>query len=123
MSCEGINNLFVSVQSSVSKEYRLVLGGCFLVFYFADIVVCFLAVSFVIKVRSAQLAKSTILISTLVPLGSFKVCSDAKERGVRKATERYRTYSCLVKLQLWFLSLRWKTCLWAELQPSCLSFQ
>ena len=28
--------------------------------------------------------------------------------------ESYRTYSSLVKLQPWFLSLRWKTCLCAE---------
>ena len=32
------------------------------------------------KVRRAQLAKSTLLTSFLVPLGSFKVCSDAKEK-------------------------------------------
>ena len=32
------------------------------------------------EVRRAQLAKSTLLTSSLVPLGSFKVCSDAKER-------------------------------------------
>ena len=33
-----------------------------------------------------------------------------------KATGGYRTYSiaALVKLQPWFLSLRWKTCPWAE---------
>ena len=35
---------------------------------------------------------------------------------LRKATGSYRTYPSLVKLQPWFLSLRWKTCLWAELQ-------
>ena len=46
------------------------------------------------EVRRAQLAKSTLLTSTLVPLGSFKVCSDAKEREwVRKATVSYRNYS------------------------------
>ena len=33
---------------------------------------------------------------------------------MRKATGSYRIYLSLVKLQLWFLSLRWKTCLWAE---------
>ena len=33
----------------------------------------------------------------------------------------YHTYSSLVKLRPWFLSLQWKTCLWAELQPWCLS--
>ena len=32
------------------------------------------------EVRRAQLDKSTLLTSSLVPLGSFKVCSDAKER-------------------------------------------
>ena len=32
------------------------------------------------EVRRAQLAKSILLTSTLVPLGSFQVCSDAKER-------------------------------------------
>ena len=40
---------------------------------------------------------------------------------MRKATRSYRTYAYLVKLQPWFLSLRLKTCLWAELQPCCLS--
>ena len=32
------------------------------------------------------------------------------------------TYSSLVKLQPRFLSLRWKTCLLAELQPWCSEF-
>ena len=32
------------------------------------------------EVRRAQLAKSTLLTSSLVPLGSFQVCSDAKDR-------------------------------------------
>ena len=32
------------------------------------------------EVRRAQLAKSTLLTSTMVPLGSFKICSDCKER-------------------------------------------
>ena len=45
------------------------------------------------EVRRAQLAIFTVLTSTLVPLGSLKVCSDAKESGVRKATGRYCTYS------------------------------
>ena len=40
------------------------------------------------EVWRAQLAKSTLLTSTLVPLGSFTVCSDAKERvGCRKQRE------------------------------------
>ena len=34
------------------------------------------------EVRRAQLAKFTILNSTLVPLESFKICSDTKERVV-----------------------------------------
>ena len=46
-----------------------------------------------------------------------------KRSGVRKATGSYCIYSSLVKLQPWFLSSRLKTCLWAELQPWCLSFQ
>ena len=48
------------------------------------------------EVRTAQLDKSTLLTSTLVPLGSFrsiKVCSDAKERvGCGKQRGSYRTY-------------------------------
>ena len=40
------------------------------------------------EVRRAQLAKSTLLTSTLVTLGYFKVRSDAKERvGCRKQQE------------------------------------
>ena len=76
------------------------------------------------EVRRAQLAKSTLFISTLVPLRSFKVCSDAKER-VRCGKKREATapIQSLVKLQPWFLSLRWKTCLWIELQPRFLRLQ
>ena len=66
------------------------------------------------EVLRAKLAKSSLLPSTLGPLGSFKVCSDAKESGEWKATGSYRTYSSIVKLQPWFLSLQWKTCPWAE---------
>ena len=44
-----------------------------------------------------------------------------REWGVQKATGSYCTYSSLVKLQPRFLSLQWKTCLWAELQPWYLS--
>ena len=79
----------------------------------------------------AQLAKSTLLTSTLVPLGSFQICSYAKDSGVRKATGSYRTYSIPGKtatlvpvfavedlnwteLQAWFLRLEWRTCPWAE---------
>ena len=65
------------------------------------------------EVRRAQLTKSTLLTSMLVPLGSFKICSDAKERvGCRKQWEATSPIQSLVKLQPWFLSLRWKTCLW-----------
>ena len=47
-----------------------------------------------IKVWRAQLAKSTFLTSTFVPLGFFKICSDAKERvGLQKAMGIYYTYS------------------------------
>ena len=46
-----------------------------------------------------------------------------RERGVRKATGSYCTYSSLVKLQPRFLTLQCKTSLWAELQPWCLSLQ
>ena len=75
------------------------------------------------EVRRTQLAKSTILASTLEPLGSFKVCSDAKERvGCWKQREA-STYLSLVKLHPWFLSLQWKICLWTELQPWFLRFQ
>ena len=43
---------------------------------------------------------------------SFKVCSDAKERvGCGKQREVTASIKSLVKLQPWFLSLRWKTCL------------
>ena len=62
------------------------------------------------EVRRAQIAKSTLLTSTLVPLGSFQIfrmCSDAKERvGARKAAESYRIYLSLVKLQHQFLHLQ-----------------
>ena len=44
---------------------------------------------------------------------SFKVCSDAKERaGCGRQREATVPIQSLVKLLLWFLSLRWKTCLW-----------
>ena len=42
---------------------------------------------------------------------------------MRKATGSYRTYSSRVKLQPRFLSLQWKTCLWAELRPLFLSLR
>ena len=64
------------------------------------------------EVRRAQLARSTHLTSSLVPLGFFKVCSDAKERvGCGKQREATAPNKFQVKLEPWFLSLRWKTCL------------
>ena len=36
---------------------------------------------------------------------------------MQNAMGSYCTYLSLVKLQRRFLSLQWKTCLWAELQP------
>ena len=64
------------------------------------------------EVRRAQIAKSILITYSLVPLRSFKVCSDIKER-VRCGKEQEATapIKSLVKLQPWFLSLRWKTCL------------
>ena len=67
------------------------------------------------EVRRAQLARSTLLTSRWCPwdfFRSFKVCSDAKERvGCGKQREAIAPIKSLVKLQPWFLSLRWKTCL------------
>ena len=57
------------------------------------------------EVRRAQLAKSNFLTSTLVPLGSFQICSNAKERvGCGKQHETPAPIQSLVKLQTWFLS-------------------
>ena len=62
--------------------------------------------------RGAQLAKSTLLTSTLGFLGSFQICSGAKERvGLQNATGSYRSHLSLVKVLPRFLSLLWKTCL------------
>ena len=61
------------------------------------------------EVRKAQLAKSTLqagapgIFSNL--LRSVQML---RECGVQKAVGSYCTYSSLVKLQPWFLSLRWK---------------
>ena len=52
-----------------------------------------------------QLAKSTLLTSLLVPLGSFQM-------GCGKQRESTTPIKSLVILQPWFLSLRWKNCLW-----------
>ena len=79
------------------------------------------------EVRRAQLAKSTLLSSSLVPPGIFsdllRFVLMIKREWVQKARGRCRTFKSLVKLQPWFLSLQWKTCLWAELQPWCLSLK
>ena len=79
------------------------------------------------EVQRAVLAKSTLLTSTLVPLGSFqnllRSVQMLKREWVQKATGSYRTYSSLIKHKLRFLSMQWKTCLWAEFQPWCLSLQ
>ena len=70
------------------------------------------------EVRRAQLAKSTFLTSSLVHLGSVKIYSDAKKSvGCGKQWEATAPIHSLVKLQPWFLNLRWKTCL---LQNCCL---
>ena len=65
--------------------------------------------------RRAQLAKSTFATSTLGPLGSFqffKVFSNATERvGCGNQREVIASIQSRLKLQPWFLSLRWKTCL------------
>ena len=62
----------------------------------------------------SQIHSPHLLIGAPGIFRSFKACSDAKER---KATGICRSYSLLVKLQPRFLSLQWKTCLWAEFQP------
>ena len=62
------------------------------------------------EVRRAQLAKSTLLITTLAPLWSFQMLK--RESGVWKATGNYRTYSMPGKTAtLVPVLLRWKTCL------------
>ena len=72
------------------------------------------------EVRRAQLAKSTLLTSTLLPLKSFKVCSDAKERvECGKQWEATAAIQTQVKLHPWFLSLLPS----AELQPRVLRLQ
>ena len=59
---------------------------------------------------------------------SFTVCSDAKEkmsdllRSVQMLKRKWVAESNGKLLQPCFLSLRWKTCLWAELQPWYLSY-
>ena len=53
------------------------------------------------EVRRAQVAKSTLLTFSLVPLGSPKIFLRSKrESGVRKATGSYRTYRSLENYKL-----------------------
>ena len=84
------------------------------------------------EVWRAQLVKFTLLTSMLVPLGSFKVCSDAKERvGGVESNRKHLSYSIPSKtaalvpefvvedlpsaeLQPRFLHVQWRTCPWAE---------
>ena len=76
---------------------------------------------FLCEVRRALLAKSTPLPSMWCPsdlFRSFKVSSNAKERvGCGKQLEATASIKSLVKLQPWFLSLRWKTCLRQNCSP------
>ena len=90
---------------------------------------------YICEVRRAQLTKSTLLTSTLVPLDCFRsflwsVLMLKRERE----REREREWDAESKGKLshlfipretatWFLSLRWKACLWTELQTLCLSLQ
>ena len=66
-------------------------------------------------IRRAQFPTSTLLASTLCLwdlFRTFKVCSDEKERvWCGKQREATATIQSLLKLQPWFLSLRWKACL------------
>ena len=79
------------------------------------------------EVHRAQLAKSTLLISMLVPLGSFrsfKVCSNTKERvGCGKQWEAIAPIQSLVKLQPLFLRFAMEDLHLAELQPRLLHLQ
>ena len=75
-------------------------------------------------VRRTQLAKFTLLTSTLVPLGKFqifKICSDAKER--EWGAESNRTYSIIGKTAAWVPEFAVKDLPSAELQPGSLRLQ
>ena len=65
------------------------------------------------EVWRAQLAKFplTSMLGLLGFFRSFKVCLDAKGDWGTERNGKIPHYSFLVKLQPWFLSLRWKTCL------------
>ena len=68
------------------------------------------------EVRRAQLAKFTLLTS-MVPLRSFKICSYTQESGVRKATGNYRTYSVSGKTAVLVSEFAVEDLSLAELQP------
>ena len=71
-----------------------------------------------------QLAKSTLLTSSLVPLGSFQICSDAKERmGCGKQLGSYNTYSIHGKTAALVPQLAVENLPSAELQPRFLRLQ
>ena len=57
-----------------------------------------------------------------MPLGSFKVCSDAKESGVRKGTGSYRTYSVPGKTAVLVPEFAVEDLPSAQLQPRFLRF-
>ena len=78
------------------------------------------------EVRRAQLSKFTLPTSTMVLLGSFrsfKVCSDANESGVRKATGSYRTYLIPGKTAALVPEFAVENLSSAELQPRFLRLQ
>ena len=75
------------------------------------------------ETRRAQLVQSTLLTSTLVPVGSFRVCSDTKESGVRKATGSYLTYSIPSKTAALVPEFVVEDLPSAELQPRSLRLQ
>ena len=83
------------------------------------------------EVRRAQLAKSTLLNSMMGSwdfFRSFKICLDLL-RSVQMLKREWGAKSnrklphIFIPSKTRFLSLRRKTCLWAELQPWCLSLQ
>ena len=77
------------------------------------------------EVQRAQLAKSTLLTSTLVPLASFQISQGLFRcyREVEKATGSYRTYSILGKIAALDPEFVMEDLPLAELQPRFLHFQ
>ena len=79
------------------------------------------------KVRRAQVAKSTLFTSTLVPLESFQIFLRSvqmlKREWGAESNGKLPNLFILSETATCFLSLRRKTCLWADLQPWCLSSQ